>query len=182
MDNYIYTFHKFHYIYILPAYKIVKLKNISKFPIPLEWQLILINEGSLTQNLHALTGNTLNIKKYQNFSKISIHNHKNLRCIWLENSIYTKFLFARSIWILNYINNININVTTNLPLGKSIIKSEVEIYKKLHEIYYGYCQYLEEEFQKNTPMWGRKYTMYYNNKSSITIQEFFSPLIINFFY
>jgi len=182
MDNYIYTFHKFHSIFILPEHKVVKFKTKSTILMPIEWQLILMNEGSFTQNLHSLTGQHLYIKMFQKFNNTSSNQYRNIRCIWLENSIYTKLLFARSIWVLNYIDTIDKKVSNYSPLGISIIQSQIDIHKKTHEIYYGYCQYLEKKFQYNNPIWGRKYTLYYNNKSYVTIQEFFSPLIKNFFY
>lgn len=181
MDNYIYTFHKFHAIFILPAHKFVKFKSILKNAMPIALQLILINDGSFTQNINLLTGKNIYIKMFQKFNKISKKNYRNVRCIWLENNLYTKLLFARSIWALNSINIIDIKTTSNTPLGRSLIQSKTDINKQINEIYYGYCQYLEYKFQFNNPVWGRKYTLYYNKKSYIIIQEFFSPLLVNLF-
>jgi len=182
MESYIYSFYKFHSIFILSEYKITKLKKKLKYIIPIEWQIILINEGSFTQNLCCLTGKYPSIKIYEKFTNLSNNNYKNIRCIWLENSIYTKLLFARSIWILNDTNNANININNYLPLGKSIIESKVDIKKKIHEIYYGHCEYLEKQLNYNKPLWGRKYTLYYNEKSYIRVQEFFSPFINKLFH
>lgn len=99
----------------------------------------------------------------------------------MENCIYTKYLFARSIWLFKYLEKIDYKIQNNLPIGNSLINSQTDIYKHIHEIYYGYSNNLEKKFKIYQPIWGRKYTLYYKNKSFITIQEFFSPSIINFF-
>nr|YP_009397179.1 hypothetical protein [Thuretia quercifolia]ARW66365.1 hypothetical protein [Thuretia quercifolia] len=114
------------------------------------------------------------------FQKSNTYN-KNIRSIWLENSLYTKLMFAKSIWKFKYYNEIDTKITNNKPIGKSIILLQIDILKEIHEINYGYCKYLEDKFQTNIPIWGRKYTLYYNNKSYVTVQEFFSPYIKNFF-
>nr|QCI06382.1 hypothetical protein [Dictyurus purpurascens] len=177
MDQNIYTFHKFHSVFILPIKKNNYLRKKLLNIIKLEWKLILINEGSLTQVLHSLSGNKLKIQMFQKSNKY----YKNIRSIWLEDSLYTKLIFARSMWMYKYINEINNKIKNKKPLGKSIIISQIDILRKIHEINYGYCQYLEYKFQSNIPIWGRKYTLYYNNKAYITVQEFFSPYIANFF-
>ena len=69
----------------------------------------------------------------------------------------------------------------NKPIGQSLIESRIDIYKDIHEIYYGYCQHLENRFQINEPTWGRKYTIYCENRPLTTIQEIFSPQIVEFF-
>nr|YP_009295376.1 hypothetical chloroplast RF21 [Dasya binghamiae]AOH77388.1 hypothetical chloroplast RF21 [Dasya binghamiae] len=182
MAVYIYTFYKFHYMFILPQEKIKYLtKNSCKF-IPIEWQLILANEGSFTQILNSLSGKKIHINMLQKNHYTSKNMNKHIRCIWLENSIYTKFIFARSIWIFTYLDTIDNIIQANKPIGNSLINSQVDTYKNIHEIYYGYSKDLEQKFQNHQPLWGRKYTLYYKNKSSVTIQEFFSPYIINFFY
>lgn len=177
----IHTFYKFHAICIIPIYKITYKNNkFNKF-CPKPWQLILTNEGSLTKSLNYLTGQVIQINTLQ---KKYISNkiiQRSIRCVWLETSIYTKLIFARSLWILLCNHNIYNPVNTNKPIGFSLIENKIDTYKQIHEIYYGYCERLEKHFELKTATWGRKYTLHYLNKSSITIQEFFSPDIINFF-
>jgi len=164
-------------IYIDPCYKfqyilIIPVQNLSlhiHYLIPHRWQIILLNDGSLTQTLHYLTKTNVKLSIFQ--------KNKYLRCIWLENSIYTKLVFARSLWQLNqrYLPSF----INSKALGRNFIQSQVEIYKKINEIYYGYSLTKKIGYQK--PIWGRKYTLYYKNIMIITIQEFFSPSIIDFF-
>nr|YP_009395940.1 hypothetical protein [Dasya naccarioides]ARW65126.1 hypothetical protein [Dasya naccarioides] len=181
MKIHIHTFDLFHYLLVIP-YKEINYSNKKFYPrIPSKWQLILTNEGSFTQIIKNLSGYKINIRVVEKKTRTINNVHKNIRCVWLENSIYTKYLFARSIWLFKYLDNINCNIEGNLPIGNSLINSQTDIYKHIHEIYYGYSKNLEKKFRICKPIWGRKYTLYYKNKSFITIQEFFSPLIINFF-
>nr|YP_009399053.1 hypothetical protein [Taenioma perpusillum]ARW68450.1 hypothetical protein [Taenioma perpusillum] len=169
--------HNRNNIYIDPCYQfqyllVISIQNLNQKIynlIPKIWQMILLNDGSLTQTLHYLTKTNIKLSIFQ--------KNKYLRCIWLENSIYTKLIFARSLWKINqqylptFINS--------KALGRNFIQSQVEVYKKLNEIYYGYSLIKEVKYHK--PIWGRKYTLYYNNIIIITIQEFFSPSIVDFF-
>nr|YP_009295835.1 hypothetical protein Schim_089 [Schimmelmannia schousboei]AOM64770.1 hypothetical protein Schim_089 [Schimmelmannia schousboei] len=175
----IYTFYTFHFIFSLPVNKNYSYKNLSSI-IPTEWQLILMNDGSFTQNLHSLTGKHININISQTLNARSNNKKKNRRVIWLEDEINNKFISARSLWILQ--SNNNQYIKTNKPVGQSFIESKADIYKEINEIYYGYCTYLEQKFNSKNPIWGRKYTLYYNQQSYAIIQEFFSPQLINFLH
>nr|YP_009393468.1 hypothetical protein [Bostrychia simpliciuscula]ARW62030.1 hypothetical protein [Bostrychia simpliciuscula] len=176
-----YTFYKFHPICIIPIYKIKCLNNKFNSFFPNQWQLILMNEGSLTKSLSNLTSKIIQTnllqKEYKKYQVVK----RNIRCVWLETSIYTKLIFARSLWILIYNNKIYKIINTNKPIGFSLIENKIDTYKQIHEIYYGYCQKLEKNFTLKTAIWGRKYTLHYSNKSSTIIQEFFSPYIKKFF-
>nr|QCI04568.1 hypothetical protein [Apoglossum ruscifolium] len=178
---YIDTFYKFHYIFIIPIKKIKFLKKKLYNIIPIKWQIILMNEGSLTEILHFLNNQNIQIKIFQENHAICIHNNtnRNIRCIWLKSSLCTNLIFAKSLWKFQYIDKIEYELQSNKPLGKSLIESQTDIYKEIHEIYYGYSEYLQCKFKTNHGIWGRKYTLYYKNKASITVQEFFSPDIIN---
>nr|YP_009391801.1 hypothetical protein [Acrosorium ciliolatum]ARW59945.1 hypothetical protein [Acrosorium ciliolatum] len=183
MNLYIYTFHQFYPFFILPNSDI-KLNYYNteiKQLISVKWQLILTNEGSFTKALNALTGKKIKVKMSQKYNYKSKHINRNIRCVWLENSLYTKLTFARSLWLFIYSNDINIELIKNKPIGNSFIENKIDIYRNIHEIYYGYSEYLEKNFIINQGIWGRKYTLYYNYNSYITIQEFFSPYIMTLF-
>nr|QCI08341.1 hypothetical protein [Ptilothamnion sphaericum] len=171
------TLHKFQYTLIIHKNKFQNIQYTNY--IPNEWQLILINEGSFTKNLNCLTNVNTEIIMQQQYNHIK---KRNLRCVWLENCIYTKLTFARSLWILTYKDNIYNQLNTNMPIGQSFISSNTEIFKQIEEIYYGYCAYIERYFHINQPIWGRKYILYYNYNTYAIIQEFFSPKIKDFFY
>nr|QCI06992.1 hypothetical protein [Haraldiophyllum bonnemaisonii] len=183
MNLNIYNFHKFHPLIIIQINRITinyySIKNIKL--IPIIWQLILTNEGSLTKVLNSLTRKKLKIKMLQKCNYKSQTINRNIRCVWLETSIYTKLIFARSLWLLTYQMKINFEIIINKPIGKSFIDNQIDIYKNINEIYYGYCKYFEKNFSTNHAIWGRKYTLYYNYTNYITIQEFFSPYILNLF-
>ncbi len=149
--------------------------------IPIEWQIILFNEGSFTQNLTILTKSKIHIKMKQKYNYLANKkNIRNIRYVWLENSIYTKLTFAQSLWIFKYKDDLYKQLKYNQPIGQILINNEQDIYKQVLEIYYGYCQYIEKYFKINQPIWGRKCVLYTNYKTSTIIQEFFSPYIINF--
>lgn len=183
MNLYIYTFHQFYPFCILPINKIrldysnTKIKEL----ISVKWQLILTNEGSFTKALNALTGKKITIKMTQKYNYKSKDITRNIRCVWLENSLYTKLTFARSLWLFIYTNEISVELVKKQPIGNSFTHNKIDIYRNIHELYYGYSEYLEKNFMINQAIWGRKYTLYYNYNSYITIQEFFSPDIMNLF-
>nr|YP_009395120.1 hypothetical protein [Bryothamnion seaforthii]ARW63888.1 hypothetical protein [Bryothamnion seaforthii] len=181
MNLYINKFTKFHSICILPVQKMKDLK--SKLPdlINNKWQLILINEGSLTNNIQYLSNSKICIKALQKGYKKYNDKNRIIRYVWMETSIYTSLIFARSLWILTCNNLSLININSNHPIGLSFITRQIDIYKEMHEIYYGYCQKIEKEIRFKEPIWGRKYTLRYKGESYITIQEFFSPRITNLF-
>lgn len=175
-------FNQFHYTFILSNNKQKNFYNKLSHFIPINWQIILFNEGSLTEILNYLNGKSVILKMHQNKNN-TYQNNRYIRSIWIENSLYNKMIFARSIWQFKYINynKQEDQLNYNIPIGKSIINNKMDVYKQIHEIYYGYSIELENKFNYNRGIWGRKYTLHYNNILFITIQEFFSPNIINFF-
>nr|YP_009398849.1 hypothetical protein [Cliftonaea pectinata]ARW68077.1 hypothetical protein [Cliftonaea pectinata] len=174
MNFYINTFNEF---YIICNIHIDKIKYINKkFTklIPIQWQIVLINEGSFTQIKSYFTNKISHIKfinKKLNLSK------RYIRCIWLLDTIYTKTIFARSIWLI--MHHITLKVNREIqPIGISFINKEIDIYKNIHEIYYVYSKNLENNHKLNTIFWGRKYTLNYRKKSYTIIQEFFSSNLL----
>ena len=138
--------------------------------------MILINDGSFTQNLNSLTGKSITSQITNKLSHTLI-DKINFRCVWLKDHHNNKLAYAKSLWLIQPDGYTIFN--KDIPIGQSFIKSQIEIYKDLQEIFYGYCEYLEKEFHTQGPIWGRKYTIYHDKKSLGTIQEFFSPHIIN---
>lgn len=171
--------YKFEKILFLPINNTnYTLKNL----IPIEWQLILLSDGSFTQNLNSLTGKRIKIEviSLNSIKRIKSKNNITIREIWIKDNKDKKLAFAKSLWpVIN--SPSNIKLPKNQSIGQSLIEFKVDIYKDIHEIYYGYCGYLEKKFNYNGPTWGRKYTLYYKKKHLATIQEIFSPQITNFF-
>lgn len=174
--------HKFHKILILPLNKFnySQTNYLLNQLIPLEWQLVLINDGSFTQNLNSLTGKNIKIEIISIFENKILNQHNYTREIWLKDHNCNRLAFAQSLWPI-YNNTKYLKLPNNQPVGQSLIELQIDIYKDIHEIYYGYSQYLEKEFHIEGPTWGRKYTLYYKNNPLATIQEIFSPQIINLF-
>nr|YP_009295731.1 conserved hypothetical plastid protein [Mastocarpus papillatus]AOL58215.1 conserved hypothetical plastid protein [Mastocarpus papillatus] len=173
--------HLFNKILCLPT-------NSTKYTfqplIPIEWQLILISDGSFTQNLNSLKGKRIQIEVLSSSSNSKIEKKNIIREVWIKDNQENKLAFAQSLWPNNNIKGKNYNYI-KLPqyqaIGQSLIELKIDTYKDIHEIYYGYCTYLENNFNYNGPIWGRKYTIYKNRQRFVTIQEIFSPQIINFF-
>nr|YP_009774136.1 conserved hypothetical plastid protein [Caulacanthus okamurae]QIZ74753.1 conserved hypothetical plastid protein [Caulacanthus okamurae] len=162
-----YNFHK-----LLSINMRHQARNLTTI-IPKEWLLILVNDGSFTETLTYLTGKKISIEivKQHSLKKICT-----TREIWLQNNKNVKLAFAKSFLPLSKV----IELYNNKPIGQSLIEHKTDIYKDIHEIYYGYCQYLENRFDCKGPLWGRKYTIYYNETRLVTLQEIFAPKIINF--
>nr|YP_009391388.1 hypothetical protein [Platysiphonia delicata]ARW59532.1 hypothetical protein [Platysiphonia delicata] len=182
MHSHFITFNKFHKITISPRKHIHHLSEKTNTFMPVGWQIILINEGSLTSTLNMLENEEMKINVVQKKYRVSNKKEKKVRAIWMENSIYSKLMFAKSLWTLTYVNENEYQLELKKPLGTSFIQSEIDIYKSVCEIYYGYCKYLEKKMNYKGPIWGRKCIIHYENKNLITIQEFFSPGILNAFH
>lgn len=178
-----YSLHKFQNLLILPICNSQTLQENILQIIPPKWKLILMSDGSFTRNLHSLTGYNTDIEISQKYNCIHNTLARNIRVAWLKNQYqdYKLSTFAQSICILNRRYTNCVNLYHKQPIGLSFILSKIDIYRKIEEIYYGHCYYLEKKFKSKRAIWGRKYTIYYAPDSYITIQEFFSPHIISFF-
>lgn len=177
----IHDIQSFHPIFTLKFQpKHIVQKKINRY-IPIEWQFIIMNNGSLTQNLNSLFNNEIILEMVQKPMKTNKHKLTNIRIVWLENCINKNLTFAKSIWTINQKNNTYIPLLKTKPIGYSLIQSEIDIYKDLQEIYCGYCYNLESVFQRSQLIWGRKYKIFYNKQSYITVEEFFTPKLIEVF-
>lgn len=149
--------------------------------IPIKWQLILMSDGSFTQNLVSLTGKIIHLRIIDYFIYNSSHNHNHIREVILKNSRQINLTFARSSWPVYLYNISKYSKLINKPIGQSLIETKIDIYKEIHEIYYGYCKSLERQFQFNGPIWGRRYTIYHKAVPLTTIDEVFSKEITHLF-
>nr|QOS04669.1 hypothetical protein [Sarcopeltis skottsbergii] len=174
--NFQYQFHK---VLFLPVNK----KNYHKNNfIPISWELLLKSDGSFTQDLNSLTGQLIQVEILSLYNNIKVKNDYTIREVWIKDQQGNKLAFAKSIWPRSMKKHLLVNLPTNQPIGQSLIQFKIDIHKDIHEIFYGYCQYLEKHFNYNGPMWGRKYTLYYENKKLATVQEIFSPQILKLFH
>lgn len=173
-----YTFQK---ILTISQKQLPYLTEIKLKTLPREWKLILMNDGSFTQNLNSLTGEHIKLKIHYKTSDILL-NKKKLRIIWLEDNINNKLTFARSLWPLHINHYKYIELGNNKPIGQSIIESKIDIYKDIYKLYYGYSKYLDKAFNSRGPIWGRKYKIYYHKKLFTIVEEFFSPHLIQYFH
>lgn len=152
--------------HLITFYKLYYPKKCNITSLPIILQLILINNGSLTQNLNSITGQ----KIYIHLIKQQTRNSRQvIRKVWIKKNT-KKLAFAESCW---YQQNL-IKLIVNQPVGQSIILNETDIYKEIEYIQYGYYHYLEQIFQIKTPLWHRQYTIWLDKKALTVIQEFFS--------
>jgi len=152
-------------------------KQIDKH-IPQKWQFILTNTGSFTQNLHSLFIDKITIEMRQKYQYSPKQTLLNIRNTWLVKND-TKFTtFATSIWSIDNKYKLYSKILNKQPIGYSLIDSEIDIHKHLQEIYCGYSNNLENSFQQQNIIWGRKYKVYYPNQSFVIMKEYFMPQII----
>ena len=137
-----------------------------------------MSDGSFTQNLNSLTNITTKIEITYESDYAKLNHNNSIREILMKDYHNNNLAFAVSSWKNK--KEMPFYIPQNEPIGLSLIKSKIDIYKDIHEIYYGYSTYLEYTFKSVDAIWGRKYTLYYKNRSIITIKEFFSPKLINF--
>nr|YP_010728839.1 hypothetical protein P6G75_pgp076 [Lithothamnion corallioides]WEA77115.1 hypothetical protein [Lithothamnion corallioides] len=160
INNHSITFYSFN----------VKNSYYTSKNFPLEWQLMLLSDGSFTQNLNSIIGQNININLIrQNL----INKNQIIRQVWIEGLHKNKMAFAESYWKKNDIKKSELSYCK--PIGKSMINDELDISKKIHNINYGYNFFIEKTLQIKHPIFSREYIIWYNNKPLTTIKEFFSP-------
>nr|YP_009314884.1 Hypothetical protein ycf21 [Scinaia undulata]SCW23339.1 Hypothetical protein ycf21 [Scinaia undulata] len=167
-----------------PCFKTVN--SLQQF-IPIEWRAILVSDGSFTRNaaiLHQQNINIQLIKQEEIFSSNIMNSasglqyeEKTTRFVWLINE-EKKIAFAKSYRIINNKSKSNI-FREHTPIGRHLIHSEKNAYRELNSIYLGYCEELEKYFHGQGPLWGRSYTIHLERMLTITIDEIFSPSLIN---
>lgn len=170
----------FHPVYTI-RYNQIKnqQKQIDRY-IPPKWQFILTNSGSFTQNLNSLFKDKITIEMRQKYQYNSQKKLLNIRNTWLIKNNITLTTFAQSIWSINNNYNLYNKILNKQPIGYSLIDTEIDIHKHLQEIYCGYSNTLEESFEQQNIIWGRKYKVYYPNKSFVIMKEYFMPQIIEY--
>ena len=152
--------------------------------IPNKWKLIIMADGSFTQNLNSLTGKEVFISLI-NQKQLSIINDKReaekflFRQIWLEDKNQNKFAFAESLWKLS--TNATADLTKKQPIGKSLIEFEIDFHKKIQNIKFGYSHFIGSGFKTQRAIWSREYTLLHNNQNISKIKEFFSPRLPQYF-
>lgn len=171
MNFHIHASHKFNYICILPPTKVNQLQRLlTKIP-----KVILTSEGSFTKNTEYFTNNLVYIKKLQKTRYNMNVKKQHIRSVWIGTFLYSRLVLARSLWLVIYKKKSYL--TKELlatPVGKSFIRNESDIYKRIDELCYGYNQFINKSYIYITPIWLKKYTLYYKSKYYVTIQEFFS--------
>nr|QCI06188.1 hypothetical protein [Dicranema revolutum] len=147
--------------------------------IPQEWQIILMGDGSCTQNITSLTGKKTKVKILKENNYKIVDNTSTVREVYLYNDQENILAFATSRWHyrkkLLLVNNISV------PIGQLLIEHKQDFYKEINEIYNGYCQKLECKFHHKGLIWGRRYTLYYKSIPLASFEEIFSPIISTFF-
>ena len=166
--------------HFIPFYTINKLDIHNRLLIiPIEWRLVIIGQGSLTQNSNSITGEKTYIHLISQKTRINKQNYlKNniTRQVWIKNKKEKKLVFAESHW--NQSNAFFTHLTSKQAIGKSLIEFEMDFYKEIHQIQYGYSYILWKAFETEAPIWSRKYTIWHDYKPLVTIKEFFSHKLI----
>nr|YP_009293686.1 hypothetical protein Rhodyp_090 [Rhodymenia pseudopalmata]AOM64368.1 hypothetical protein Rhodyp_090 [Rhodymenia pseudopalmata] len=159
--------------------KIHYLTRRKMFYIPNQWKLILINDGSFTQNLNSLIGQnvSLNIINEYDFTLI---NQEKVRCVWLEDTINNKLTFAQSLLSSENRYPNKARQAKKNSIGKLLIEEKKDIHKELEEIYCGYSSYFNNHFKTQELIWARKCAIYYKECYVASINEIFSPKLMLF--
>lgn len=136
--------------------------------LPLTRKLLIINQGSLTQNINSIKGTKICIDLvYQQVQ----YNHQITRRVWIQNK-RSELIFAESCW--NKTHKKVTESTHHQAIGQSIIINEVDTYKKIENFNCGYHYYLQKKFSKKSLIWSRQHSIWHNRWLLITVQEFFN--------
>lgn len=147
----------------------LKHSYTTSLNFPSKWQLVLLSDGSFTQNLNSIIGQKININLIRQHL---INNNQVIRQVWIEDLYKNKMAFAESYWEKNEIKQSKLSHFR--PIGKSMINDELDISKKIHNINYGYNFFIEKTLAIKHPILSKEYIIQYNNKPLTTIKEFFS--------
>ena len=134
-------------------------------------QVLLINNGSLTQNLNSITGKPIHIHFIQQEFN---HSKQIKRKIWIINTFH-RLVYAESIWNAAY--NKILQFTNNQAIGQNIITNEIDIYKQITYIAYIYNYAIEKKLKQNCLFWKREYIIWCDYLPLIKIEEFFSNIL-----
>lgn len=66
---------------------------------------------------------------------------------------------------------------SSLPIWASLSKERLELYRDIHDIYYGDCPHLEDMFNSKGPFWGRDYVFWHDQEPLTVIHEVFSSAL-----
>lgn len=66
---------------------------------------------------------------------------------------------------------------SSLPIWASLSQQRLELYRDIHDVYYGHCPDLEDVFKAKGPFWGREYVFWNNQKPLTVIHEVFSSAL-----
>jgi chorismate-pyruvate lyase len=80
--------------HIVTFYTISSFQVFNTTSLPIELQLILMNNGSLTQNFNSITGEQIKIQVIKQKSK---KNREITRKVWIKENL-RKLAFAESYW------------------------------------------------------------------------------------
>lgn len=168
--------------HFIPFY-VINQPNLSKksHHIPIMWRLIIIGQGSFTQNLNSITGEKTYIDLVDQkvkMNKLNILTNHITRKVWIKNKEGNKLAFAESYW--NPSNRLFTNLMSKQPIGKSLIEFEIDFHKEIQQIECGHSYLLKKAFQTQEPIWSRKYTIRHDSRSIATIREFFSNKLIKY--
>lgn len=67
---------EFYYLLKIKINKNNYLNSYKKIYIPKKWQMILMSDGSLTQNLNSFTGSDIYINKFSHLNSVLIDKKK----------------------------------------------------------------------------------------------------------
>nr|ARW60146.1 hypothetical protein [Laurencieae sp.] len=174
MNFHINTFYTFYAICVLPLNKIDYWKyKLSKIKAN-NLNMLIRHEGSLTRSINYMFNKQSDLQRLQRPTHKLIKQSRSIRCIWITKYIYTNLTLARSLWVRMQKNATMLEILSGTPIGESVLNYNIDTDKTIHELYYGYFQTIGAQKNNTQILWGRKYTLYYKNTHSITIQEFFS--------
>nr|YP_009391592.1 hypothetical protein [Laurenciella marilzae]ARW59736.1 hypothetical protein [Laurenciella marilzae] len=175
MKFHLYTFNKFYPIYILQVdnTKQYKYKSTASNTRPTKHKLGVIGRGSLIQYLQYLSNQKIYMNKLQVTNNQYTFESRKMRCIWLGKYLYSNLTLARSLWteVTNQTNEFG--KFSLIPIGTFFTNNQVDVHRKTHELYYGYCRKVELLNKNTNSLNGRKCSLYYKKRHYITIQEFF---------
>nr|YP_009296842.1 hypothetical protein Bangp_103 [Bangiopsis subsimplex]AOM66185.1 hypothetical protein Bangp_103 [Bangiopsis subsimplex]ARO90455.1 conserved hypothetical plastid protein [Bangiopsis subsimplex] len=162
---------------------------VSCHILPIEWQIILFSDGSLTRHLEILLGEFIYVKiqaknlwrlnpLLEKFIYSQIPYPRIKREIWLTTEKNVKVIYAISLWnnkaLYKHFKN------RNIPLGKILIESELDIHKQTYKIELIISSNLEKQFKRQGPFWSRSYFLIHSKNILAFVQEIFSPQILEY--
>ncbi|MEQ8953815.1 MAG: chorismate lyase [Gammaproteobacteria bacterium] len=150
------------------------------------FSMVLLSDGSTTQNLRLLTGEPVHIDLISMTPQrrgldgaprflSAIPAPRLRRQVWLRTQSGRRLAYAVSWWPEG--RSDEFLEKRNIPIWSSLSARRIELYREIKTVLLGDCEELERAFSTPGPFWGRYYFFWHGGQPLTLIHEVFHPML-----